>query len=409
MKAVILAANYSSRLLPFTATRAKPMIPIAGQPILKSILEGVHKAGLHEALLVVHHEQQAIRDYFGDGEELGMHLEYVEQEELRGIGHALGCCEPYLKRKPFLLIYGDVLANGNPLPLLLRMFAETGREVALVTLPRSSNEYGNVYLDNEMKIQRFIEKPQGRQQSNYVFAGGFVLQPRIFELLRQHENNIEACFQQLVQQDGLQADLWEGGWIDVIYPWHILEANQMMMQAWHSAHIHESVKLPSSVQIEGAVVIEAGVTIENGATLRGPCFIGEGSYIGNNALVRHFSAIGPGSTIGYGSELKNCVLFGGSDVGRLSFIADSVIGSQVSLGSGLTTVNHYSDGKSLLAPTESGMVDTGLPKLGTFIGDHVRIGARHTLAPATVINANSFLDDNISLRGWVPSNNKQAG
>ena len=408
MKAVILAANYSPRLLPFTATRAKPMIQVAGRPILESILDGLHNAGLHEALVVVNHQQQALRDHFGDGSEFGMNLEYVEQPELLGIGDALSCCEPYLKRQPFLLVFGDVLADGNPVPPLLRAFAETGREVALVTLPRNSNEYGNVYLDSEMKIRRLIEKPQGRPHSNYVFAGGFVLQPRIFELLRKHNLDMEACYQQLIQEDGLQADLWEGAWIDVIYPWHILEANQMMMSAWRTAHIHQSAKLAGNVQLEGPVVIERDVVIESGAVLKGPCFIGRGSYIGNNSLVRNFSAIGPNSVVGYGSELKNCVLFGNSDLGRLSFIGDSVIGEGVSLGSGLTTVNHLSDGKNIVAPTSVAPVDSGLPKLGAFIGDQVRIGARHTLAPATVIPSGSFLVDNISLSGWVATSDKEA-
>jgi bifunctional UDP-N-acetylglucosamine pyrophosphorylase/glucosamine-1-phosphate N-acetyltransferase len=408
MKAVILAANYSPRLLPFTATRAKPMIRIAGRHILESILDGLHNAGVHEALVVVHHEQQALRDHFGDGGDFGMGLEYVEQPELLGIGHALSCCEPYLKRQPFLLVYGDVLADGNPVPQLLRAFAETGREVALVTLPRNSNEYGNVYLDNEMKIRRFIEKPQGRMQSNYVFAGGFVLQPRIFDLLRQHDQSIEACYQYLVQNDGLQADLWEGTWIDVVYPWHILEANQMMMSAWRTAHIHQSAKVAGNVQLEGPVVIERNVVIESGAVLKGPCFIGEGSYIGNNSLVRTFSAIGPNSVVGYGSELKNCVLFGKSDLGRLSFIGDSVIGEGVSLGTALTTVNHFSDGKNIVVSTANESVDSGLPKLGAFIGDGVRIGARQTLAPATIVPAGSFIEDNISLRGWVPDNQRES-
>lgn len=408
MKAVILAANYSPRLLPFTATRAKPMIQVAGRPILESILDGLHNAGLHEALVVVNHQQQALRDHFGDGSDFGMNLEYVEQPELLGIGDALSCCEPYLKRQPFLLVFGDVLADGNPVPPLLRAFAETGREVALVTLPRNSNEYGNVYLDSEMKIRRLIEKPQGRPHSNYVFAGGFVLQPRIFELLRKHNLDMEACYQQLIQEDGLQADLWEGAWIDVIYPWHILEANQMMMSAWRTAHIHQSAKLAGNVQLEGPVVIERDVVIESGAVLKGPCFIGRGSYIGNNSLVRNFSAIGPNSVVGYGSELKNCVLFGNSDLGRLSFIGDSVIGEGVSLGSGLTTVNHLSDGKNIVAPTSVAPVDSGLPKLGAFIGDQVRIGARHTLAPATVIPSGSFLVDNISLSGWVATSDKEA-
>ena len=128
------------------------------------------------------------------------------------------------------------------------------------------------------------------------------------------------------------------------------------------------------MHLEGAVRIGQNVTVESGTVLKGPCYIEENSYIGNNSLIRNFSAIGPNSTVGYGSELKNCVLFGGNDIGRLSFVGDSVLGENASTGSGLTTVNHTADYSPVICKTDHGAVETGLIKLGAFVGDHVKIG-----------------------------------
>ena len=67
----------------------------------------------------------------------------------------------------------------NPILSLLQTYSEIDREVALVALPESSKDFGNVYLDHEMRITKFIEKPSANQ-ANYVFAGLFILFPEIF-------------------------------------------------------------------------------------------------------------------------------------------------------------------------------------------------------------------------------------
>ena len=328
---------------------------------------------------------------------MGVNLIYVEQEPVSGIGHALSCCKKALGQKAFLLVYGDVLSDGNIFTPALATYSETGSDLAVVTLPASSKEYGNVYLDHEMKIRRLVEKPRDHLHSNYVFAGVFVLSSSIFELLDANNNDMEACYQGLIASSGLQATLWEGGWMDIIYPWHILEANTMIMDSWKEARIHTSAVLEGQVHIEGAVVIEENVKIAAGCILRGPCYIGENSYIGNNTLIREYTSVGPDSVIGYGSELKQCVLFGKSDIGRLSFIGESVLGVKVRLGSGVTTVNHYPDYAPIECKLPIGNTDTTRTRLGSFFGDHVSIGARHTLAPGTIIQHHQQISDNISL------------
>jgi len=405
MKAVILAAGRAERLLPFTETRAKPMIRVAGRTILEYMAESLRAAGIKDLLVVVNHCREGIQNYFEHGAHLGLNIEYILQDPIDGIGAGLVRCRSALEGSPFIMMYGDVLATGQPFSAVLQQRDEISRgngdgenlAVAALALPPSSSEFGNVYLDNDMRITRLVEKPSDPNLSNYVFAGVYLLQPSVFSVLDACGNNMEQAFQSMISEGRFFGAQWDGGWIDVRRPWQILEANRMVMDQWEQAEIHATAKLEGNVHLEGPVHIGANVTIGTGSVLKGPCVVGAGSYIGNNTLIRAYSALGPQSVIGYGTELKNCVLFGRSTLGRLSFIGDSVIGEGVQLGSGVTTVNHLLDGSSVSMGTPEGVVSTGKKKVGAFIGDGVVIGARHVLAPGTRIKAGHREDDRITL------------
>jgi bifunctional UDP-N-acetylglucosamine pyrophosphorylase/glucosamine-1-phosphate N-acetyltransferase len=398
MKAVILAAGRSERLKPFTETRAKPMIRVAGQPMLEYSLRGLAAAGVTDVLIVVHHKGETISSHFEHGARFGLSIEYIRQDPLDGIGAAVRRCEKQLGGDPFLLVYGDVLATGNPFKNVLGQYTETGGAVAALSLPTSSAEFGNVYVDHDMRITRLVEKPTNPQVSNYVFAGFYCLPASFLGLLAEVRNDMVQAFQRLVQQGALYGSLWDGGWIDITRPWQILDANRLVMEAWERAEIHTSVKLEGNAHIEGAVHIEENVRIGAGSILKGPCYIGRDSYIGNNTLIREFTALGPESIVGYGTELKNCVLLGRSILGRLSYIGDSVIGERVHLGTGVTTVNHFDDGRLVPFESEEGVLSSGHAKLGAFIGDDVVIGARNVLAPGTRVRAGTRVEDLISVR-----------
>ncbi|MBI3994041.1 MAG: NTP transferase domain-containing protein [Candidatus Lambdaproteobacteria bacterium] len=397
MKAVILAAGPSERLHPFTETRSKPMIHVAGKPMLENMANALAAAGITEILIVVNHAQEILKNHFEHGHRFGLSIDYIYQEPLDGIGGALRRCERHLRAGPFFLVYGDILTSGDPFSQVLSRYTESGGAVAALSLPANSREFGNVYLNENMLITKFVEKPADPHLSNYVFAGIFLLSPNVFETLDKTGNDIEKTYQTLIEARALSGTLWDGGWIDISRPWHILEANRMLMQDWREARIHQSVKLEGNVQIEGAVHIEENVVIGSGTLLKGPCYIGSDSYIGNNVLIREFTALGPRSVVGYGTELKNCVLFGRSTLGRLSFIGDSVIGERVDLGTGVTTVNIHHDRHPIEMDTPDGRILTGMDKLGAFIGDDVVIGARNALGPGTRIKAKAVVPDLITL------------
>jgi len=397
MKVIILAAAPSERLLPFTQNRAKPMIRVAGQSILETMTQSLHTAGITDIVMVVNHKSDSIRSVFQHGHHLGLSIEYVTQDPLDGIGGAVARCREKIQDEAFLLLYGDILATGPIFERLMDQYMESGRAVAALSLPASSQDFGNVYLDPDMKISQLVEKPQNPQLSNYVFAGAFLLPSSFFDVLERSGRDMEKSYQELIQKKALSGTIWEGEWIDVRQPWHILEANKILMSKWQHAVVHKSVRLEGHVEITGPVHIDENVTIGSGSVLKGPCYIGKNCYIGNNTLIRSYTSLGPDSTVGYGTEMKNAVLLGSSTIGRLSFIGDSVIGERVHLGTGVTTVNINPDGSDVVLKGGKEPQQTGLKKLGSFIGDDSHIGVRQVLAPGTLLGTGFECEDMITL------------
>ncbi|OGG95130.1 MAG: hypothetical protein A2527_08135 [Candidatus Lambdaproteobacteria bacterium RIFOXYD2_FULL_50_16] len=399
MKALVLAAAKSKKLLPFSETRPKMMIHLCGAYILERLLIQLKEAGVTEVFLVVSHQQQMIRDFFGRGRELGLKIEYLVQETPGSIGEAvlLGA-QPLAQEDRFLLVYADAMVTGNCFKALLDQAAQSNKaNLATVTHPASEGAYGNVYLSGEMTISKLIEKPGKGRLSNYIFGGSFIFTKDCFDLLKKNGGDMLGLFQTLIGKSDLEAYLWEKGWIDISRPWHILIANQLIMKDWDRSIIPDSVVLEKGVNINGPVVFGERVRVCSGVNINGPCYIGADSFIGHSSLIRDFSSIGPGSTIGYGSEVKNAVLFGNSVVGRLSFIGDSVLGAGVHLGSGTMTINNSVSGGSVVFESPEGeTLDTELVKLGAFIGDAAVIGTGHNLAPGTWISAGAVIKDHFT-------------
>jgi len=258
--------------------------------------------------------------------------------------------------------------------------------------------YGNVYLSGT-RITRIVEKPTTAGLGNYVLAGVFVLPAEVFSFLEKSRGEMEEVFAELIRRPGLNASIWEDGWIDVEYPWDILAANRMVMDTWEEARISRYAVIDGNVTFSGPVRVERGSVIKAGAVLAGPRYIGRNCYVGNNALVRSYTSLGAASSVGYGVELKNCVLFGQSRVGRLSFVGDSVIGENVDIGSGIMTINGSLDRTPIPVDIHGERLDSGLDKLGAFIGDNVKVGAGNTLAAGTVVAPGTVIPHHATVGG----------
>ena len=399
MKAVILTAQSSLKLMPFSKTRHKSMIHITGSCILEKTVSDLALAGLKELIVVVNHHQNQIRNHFLTGGRFGVNITYLEQKEPDGIGSAVALCEPLLGREPFLLVYGDIITASDHFRRILGDREETGDGyLTAVTHPEFElHDCGSVYINHEMKITKLLEKRRVEQSQNYVLAGCHILDGTFFDVLRANEGHMENALKHCIARGVLNASVWEGDWIDLEYPWHILEANRFMMKAFSKVEIPASCSVDPNASIQGPVVLGERVVVRAGAVIDGPCYVGSDTFIGNHCLLRDHVSIGERSTIGFGTEVKNSVFFGNTSVGRLSFIGDSVVGENVEIGSGTITINNHSDKRPIVYRTERKNIAVKRRKLGAFIGDGSKIGSNHTLAPASSIEAGTVVDDNFTL------------
>lgn len=165
----------------------------------------------------------------------------------------------------------------------------------------------------------------------------------------------------------------------------------MIMDSWGESSIAKTATLEANVTLQGIVKIGEGVLIKAGAVIEGPCSIGCGSYIGNNSLVRSYTSVGKNCEVGSGVELKNCVVMDSCQIGRLSFIGDSVLGENVDIGSGCMTINRTVDWKPISMQNRKGQASTNMSKLGAFLGDGVVVGAGNIIQPGTVVHSGKIV------------------
>ena len=149
------------------------------------------------------------------------------------------------------------------------------------------------------------------------------------------------------------------------------------------------------------VLVGENVKIYPGVTIEGPTVIGSGSELRPGAFIRGSVITGEGCVIGNSSELKNCILLDGVQVPHYNYVGDSVLGNRAHLGAGSICSNLKSDGKNVIihADTE---YETGLRKVGAFLGDGADVGCGCVLNPGTVIGKNTSVYPMTALRGIYP-------
>jgi NDP-sugar pyrophosphorylase family protein len=182
MKAVILAAGLGTRLRPLTLETPKPMIDVAGKPLLERIILDLKKYKITEHVIVVNYMKEKIMDYFGNGKKFGVDIEYVVQKKPNaGTGDAFLTAKDYIKEKYFLGITGDELKDATVLDAILKNKDVDG----VITAIRVKNpeRYGVLEVDGK-RVVRIREKEQNAV-SNLVNISLYKFPAEIFDALEK--------------------------------------------------------------------------------------------------------------------------------------------------------------------------------------------------------------------------------
>jgi mannose-1-phosphate guanylyltransferase len=182
MKAMILAAGKGTRLGNLGADTPKPMLPLAGRPLLEWTLESLRLAEVHDVVINLHHAAQVIPGHFGDGSAFGVKIDYVFEPQILGTAGAVRNARHLLDGERFLLIYGDTVLDWDPRPMVRDHIQASAAATIVVAEVADPSRLGVVVFDKQRRITRFAEKPGHRPDlGHWVNAGLCVLERRVVD------------------------------------------------------------------------------------------------------------------------------------------------------------------------------------------------------------------------------------
>ena len=339
LKAIIMAGGEGSRLRPLTCDCPKPMLRLMGKPLMEHAILLLKETGVDEIAATLGYLPEAIQDYFGDGERLGVNLRWYIEKSPLGTAGSVGQAREFLNER-FIVLSGDGITDFD-LAAAIR-FHEEKKALATLVLCKcaSPQEYGMVVCDGEGRIRAFHEKP-GRCDvySDRINTGIYILEPEIMARIP------EGCpydfghdlFPALVAE-GLPVYGYtaEGYWCDVgdVGAYLRVHADAMdgKIRTISPASLSNAAVLEPGCILEPPCHIEAGAHICAGARIGPYAVIGEGSVVQPGASIKR-SIIFPNCRIGSGAQLRGCVACAGAQVGDgAQLYEESVVGSRSSVG-----------------------------------------------------------------------------
>lgn len=190
MKAMILCAGYGTRLGKLTQEIPKPMLPIAGKPLLEYIIRNLANSGFNQLAINLHYKPEMIKDYFKDGTKWDVEITYSYEQVLLGTGGGIKKMEDFLAQDElFLVHYGDILTDQDYMAML--KYHKSKQALATLLLHKRVKSNSVVNMDHTGLITTFIERPQDAKdmevESTWVNSGVHICCSDIFKYIPQDQ------------------------------------------------------------------------------------------------------------------------------------------------------------------------------------------------------------------------------
>jgi mannose-1-phosphate guanylyltransferase/phosphomannomutase len=357
MKAVVMAGGEGTRLRPLTSNQPKPMVPIVGKPCIEHILELLGKHGFQDVIVTVAFLPQAIRSYLGNGEALGMNIEYSVEESPLGTAGSVRLADDHLD-DTFLVISGDALCDFD-LTRLVEFHREKGSD-ATIALKSVENplEFGIVVTDSDGRVERFLEKPSWSQVfSDTINTGVYVLEPEVLRHVpedRPYDFSKELFPLLLEMGRPVYGHVVDGYWQDI---GNLAQYRQANFDALGGS---VALEIPG-VRLRGNVWLGEGVEIDDVDRIEGPAYLGNYCRIGTDATVGPYSVLSSSVTLRERARIVASVVDASTHIGRSALIENAIVGRNCDIRS---HVRIHED---------------------VAIGDEVRIGEESVIMPGVRI------------------------
>ena len=335
---------------PLTSNRPKPMIPVANLPCMEHILNLLKRHDLTDVLATLEYMPDLIRDYFGDGSDWGVSLEYSVEEEPLGTAGSVKFVEDRLPGR-FVVVSGDALTDVD-LGAAIAFHEERGAEVTLVLKEVDDpSEFGIVVTGEDSRVERFMEKPDEDEAfSSTANTGIYVVEPEVMGGIPAGEEYdwAEDVFPKMVEEvRPVYGYVMRGYWEDIGNIGQYLDAQKAVLDGEVGGIELPGERLRGGVYagrgarfeedaLEAPVLLGENVRVESGARVGPNSVIAANVSIGTNASVAR-STVAEGARIAPGAKLHGALVGRSCRVGaRARLLEGSALGDEVVVGKGAT-------------------------------------------------------------------------
>jgi dTDP-glucose pyrophosphorylase/CBS domain-containing protein len=209
--AIIMAGGQGSRLRPLTEDTPKPMLPVGDRPIMEHLLEGLKASGIRQVTVTTHYKPEAIENYFGDGEDFGVQINYVSEAQPMGTGGSLALMET--PDRPFLVINGDIMTDLD-FHAMLEFHQDHSAVMTIGVRPYDVQIPFGVIEAEGVEVKKLAEKPS---LSLLVNAGIYLIEPTVYGYLPKSPTfDMTDVIQRLLTENQRVVSYpIEGYWLDV--------------------------------------------------------------------------------------------------------------------------------------------------------------------------------------------------
>lgn len=362
IKAVLMAGGFGTRIQPLTNSIPKPMLPIVGIPMMEHIINKLKRSGIDEIVILLYFKPEIIQKYFDDGSRWGVKITYVLPTDDYGTAGAVRYAKEYLDTT-FMIVSGDLVTDFDFDKIINFHYQKESKFTITLTCVKDPLQFGVVVIDENEKIERFLEKPSwGEVFSDTINTGIYLVEPEILNYIPKNTayDFSKDLFPKLMKNG---VTLWgcnvKGYWRDVGNPISYKEVHDDIFKAKilydfpgscsGDKHLklclQDRVKLPKSVTTKGVVIIGKESIIAKGVILEN-CVIGSRCEIAEGCEVKN-AILWDDVSIGKKSRLNNCVICNDTHIQESCYISEGAIiaefcqiGSRVKIVKDVTIWSH---------------------------------------------------------------------
>ncbi|HEX8714509.1 MAG TPA: sugar phosphate nucleotidyltransferase [Solirubrobacteraceae bacterium] len=314
---MVLAAGLGTRLRPLTYEITKPMVPVLDRPVMEHILDLIDRYEFDGVIANLHYFPDTIREHFGE------RISYHHERELLGTAGGVRACAEFFGEEPFLVISGDALTDIDLGALVARHRASGGVATLAVKQVADTREYGVVLHDRDGRITGFQEKPSPDEAlSNLGNCGIYVFEPAIFDYFpdRPFVDWAKDVFPALLEND---------------VPFHIHEVREYWNDVGSLAELRQgtfdALRGELHLEMQGEEVRPC-VTVVGDSPLRedtdvdGDAWIGRDVQIGAGVRLMGPIVLGDGAKVGDGAQLRESIVFPGTEIAATSILIGAIAG-----------------------------------------------------------------------------------